>query len=238
MNSPLRLRSAKDAVVEEIRALIHHGDLRLGERVSIEELATQFGVSRTPVRDALWQLSAEGLVTIEPRVGVFVREISDREVTDVYRIKGVLEPVMAAWSAKRGTPSQRREFLTSVDNLDAAASSGDVATYVRLLEGRREALLDMAGSQPLRDTLAVLDGRVRLLRFRNLSQPGRLLESSAQHRKVAQCVARGDSVEAEKAMRLHMNDAEDRVRRMLARDTGSHIDDASGRAVGRARRSG
>ncbi|MGH8967192.1 MAG: GntR family transcriptional regulator, partial [Actinomycetes bacterium] len=70
MSSQFRVQSAKDVVADAIRALIHEGSMASGERVSIDELAERFGVSRTPVRDALQQLSVEGLVTITPRVGV------------------------------------------------------------------------------------------------------------------------------------------------------------------------
>ncbi len=217
MRTSLRLRvlSAKDVVIEEIRALIHNGTVTSGERISTDELAERFGVSRTPVRDALQQLSVEGLVTITPRVGVFVREISPQEITDVYQIKTALEPMMAAWAAVRGTPEQRAAFRGTFDELERLARSNDVQEYVRALEERREALLAMARSDGLRDSFAVLDGRVRLLRFRNLSQPGRLTESAAQHRSIAEAIEAGDPDAAYIAMRNHMLDATARVRLLV-----------------------
>jgi DNA-binding GntR family transcriptional regulator len=214
----LRVLSAKQAVTEEVRALIHQGELRFGERVSIEALAVRFGTSRTPVRDALFQLSSEGLVSIEPRVGVYIRNITDQEVVDVYQIKGLLEPLMASWAAERATSSQREQFHASLESLDQAASDGDVALYVTLLEERRRALVEMAGSPALDDTLTVIDGRVRLLRFRNLQQPERLAQSAAQHRAVADAVRDGDPERAYETMRFHMHDALVRVRRLLQSD--------------------
>src|ERR1700733_9219430 len=170
----IRVQSAKEAATEVIRGLIHSGEIGAGERISIEALASTLGVSRTPVREALWQLSVEGLVTIQPRVGVLVREIEDQEVLDIYRIKGVLEPLMAEWAAERGTPGQRQQIYDSVDELDAAAEADDVTRYVALLEERRGRLLAIANSSALQDSLGILEGRVRLLRFRNLSRPGQL----------------------------------------------------------------
>ncbi|MDF5753176.1 GntR family transcriptional regulator [Spongiactinospora sp. TRM90649] len=217
MGTSLRLRvlSAKDVVIEEIRALIHNGTVASGERISTDELAERFGVSRTPVRDALQQLSVEGLVTITPRVGVFVREISPQEITDVYQIKTALEPMMAAWAAQRGTPEQRAAFHGTFDELERLARANDVQGYVRALEERREALLAMAGSDGLRDSFAVLDGRVRLLRFRNLSQPGRLTVSASQHRPIAEAIEAGDAEAAYTAMQKHMLDATARVRLLV-----------------------
>ncbi|MGH8967193.1 MAG: GntR family transcriptional regulator, partial [Actinomycetes bacterium] len=203
-------------MTEEIRALIHEGTMASGQRVSIDELADRFGVSRTPVRDALQQLSVEGLVTITPRVGVFVREISAQEITDVYQIKTALEPLMASWAAERGTEEQRAAFHESLGDLERAARDNDVPSYVRLLEQRREALLAMAASDGLRDALGVLGGRVRLLRFRNLSQPGRLSESAAQHRALADAIAAGDPEAAYTAMQAHLQHSTVRVQELLA----------------------
>lgn len=211
----LRVQSAKEAVTEAIRDQIHRHALPAGARLQIDKLAAQFGVSRTPVRDSLWQLDAEGLVTVMPRSGVIVREITDEEVLDVYRIKGALEPLMALWAAQRGSEEDRRHFLDSADELGAVAATGDVSRYVELLEGRRAELLAMAGSSPLQATLSVIDGRVRLLRFRNLSQPGRLSRSAIQHQRIAEAIRDGDGEAAYESMRFHMQDAEQSVRRLL-----------------------
>ncbi|MEO8898147.1 MAG: GntR family transcriptional regulator [Candidatus Dormibacter sp.] len=217
----LRVLSAKQAVTEEVRALIHEGELHFGEKVSIEALALRFGTSRTPVRDALFQLSSEGLVSIEPRVGVYIRAITDQEVVDVYQIKGLLEPLMASWAAERGSLPQREQFHSSLVSLDHAAADGDVAAYVSCVEERRRALVEMANSAALDDTLTVIDGRVRLLRFRNLRQPGRLAQSAAQHRAVADAVRDGDRERAYETMRFHMHDALVRVRRLLQTDAAT-----------------
>ncbi|WP_204070316.1 GntR family transcriptional regulator, partial [Sphaerisporangium krabiense] len=115
----------------------------------------------------------------------------------------------------RGTPEQRAAFREAFDELERLARSNNVQEYVRALEERREALLAMARSDGLRDSFAVLDGRVRLLRFRNLSQPGRLLESAAQHRSIAEAIEAGDPDAAYIAMRDHMLDATARVRLLV-----------------------
>lgn len=211
----LGLRSATTAVKEEIRRLLYTGELVPGHRVPVDELAARFNVSRTPVREALAQLSAEGLVTIEPRVGVFVRIISDKEILEVYRIKRALEPLMASWAAERGSPEQRREFAAAIKHLEDAIQAGDIPRYVSLLEERREALLEMADSSALRDSLGILDGRVRLLRFRNLSQPGVLDKSLAGHKEVAKAILDGDPEAAYDAMLRHMLDAEAGIRQLL-----------------------
>lgn len=196
---------------ERIRRMIHTGAIVPGQRILLEELSSQFGVSKTPLRDALNVLRGEGLIEIVPRVGVYVREISEEEIKEVYEAKGALEPLAARRAAQRGTASQREQFGASMQDLLHAAQADDVPRYVQLLELRRERLMEMAGSDVLRDLFAVIDGRVRLMRYRNLSQPGHLASSVQQHQRVADAVVAGDPDEAFAAMRDHMRDAYQRV---------------------------
>jgi GntR family transcriptional regulator, rspAB operon transcriptional repressor len=212
------LLSAKAFAVKHIRAMIHAGDFDEDGRLSIATLADQLGVSRTPVRDALWQLASEGLVTVSPRIGAFLRKVTPEEATDIYRIKAAIEPLVAGWAAERASRSQRETHQRLVADLEAIAHRGDVDAYVGQLERCREVLVEMAASPPAAETLSVVDGRVRLLRFKNLSQPGQLTVSAAQHRVIAEAVAAGDSTGAMRAMEEHMLDALRRVLRLATRE--------------------
>jgi DNA-binding GntR family transcriptional regulator len=211
------LISAKAFAAKHIRTMIHAGDFDEDGRLSIATLADRLGVSRTPVRDALWQLASEGLVTVSPRIGAFLRKLTPEEAADIYRIKAAIEPLVAGWAAERATRRQRETHQALIADLEAIARSGDVDAYVAQLEGCRAALLEMAASPPAAETLSVVDGRVRLLRFKNLSQPGQLTVSAAQHRAVADAVAAGDPGAATRAMEEHLLDALRRVLRLATR---------------------
>lgn len=220
MESTGELLSAKDFAVRHIRALIHAGEFDKDGKLSIASLSEKLGVSRTPIRDALWQLAGEGIVTISPRVGAFLRRVTPGEAMDIYRIKVAIEPLMAGWAAERGDATRRTAFRDKVQELLDVAATGDVEKYIARLEERRAVLLDMAASPPLAETLSVVDGRVRLLRFRNLSQDGQLGISAGQHVAVAEAVAAGDAEAASAAMREHMLDALRRVMRLAERSSG------------------
>ena len=224
------LWSAKDSALARIRASIHSGEFQPGVKLSIDGLATEFGVSRGPVRDAFGQLEREGLVTITSRVGVFVRLLTRSEAEDIYRIKEAVEPLMARWAAERPPAAQRHAYRDAVARLQAAAADGDVEEYIKHLERCRRELLRLAGSSSLHDTLNVIDGRVRLLRYRNLMRPGTLRISADRHRRIADAVARGDGDAAAAAMRDHMHDARVRMSR--------RFDEASGDRLVPARRPG
>jgi GntR family transcriptional regulator, rspAB operon transcriptional repressor len=220
MEGPGELLSAKAFAVKHIRALLYSGEFDEDGKLSIAALSDQLGVSRTPVRDALWQLAGEGLVTVSPRVGAFIRRLTPDEAKDIYRIKVAIEPLMAGWAAERADAERRAAHREKVQDLVDIAESNDVEKYIACLEERRANLLDMAGSPPLAEILSVIDGRVRLLRFRNLSQPRQLGASATQHVAVADAVAAGDADAATEAMREHMLDAQRRVMRLAERAHG------------------
>jgi DNA-binding GntR family transcriptional regulator len=227
LDVPNELKSAKFWAVEQIRGLIYSGELQPDQKVLIESLSQRFGISRTPVRDALWQLAGEGLVTISPRVGAFVRRISRRETEDIYAIKLAVEPTMASWATQRAGRSARAEYRTQLSALSDAADRGDVAHYVQVLEERRDALLLLADSPPMADVLKVIDGRVRLLRFRNLRQPGRLAVSIGHHIAIADAIAAGDAEAAANAMHKHMANSANAIRTLLDRDEAEDTADAT-----------
>ena len=219
-----KLLSAKEFAVERIRDLIHSGEFDADGKLSIVALSQQLGVSRTPVRDALWQLATEGLVTVSPRVGAFLRRVTPEEAADIYKLKESIEPLMAGWAAVRASAEQRAAYLVEVQQLAFFAEAADVEPYIVCLEKCRSMLLEMADSPPMVEISSVIDGRVRLLRFRNLSQVGQLTVSAAQHMAVAEAVAAGDAARATVAMAEHMRDASRRVQLLAQRTKGQASD--------------
>lgn len=215
--------SAKQHCVELIRRALNSGELGPGARVPVRELARRFGLSATPVREAAWQLSSEGLLEVVPRIGIFVRSITVQEVLDIYQLKAALEPLLAAWAAERSTPDERRQFAERFQALAEAAQRGDVGEYVRLVEERRATLMSMARSSVIADNFSVMDGRVRLLRFQNLSQPGTLATSCSQHKRIAEAIESGDAGAAFARMSEHMADAGARVRNLLASRSAAQL---------------
>ena len=207
--------SASDFATERIRELINSDEMPQGYKINVEELAQEFGVSRTPVRDALGRLEAEGLVQVVPRVGVYVRKIGLTEVLEVYAIKEAVEPVMAQWATERGSRSQREDFYQSAHKLADLAVKGDVRQYVAYVEERRQKLMEMAESTVLTDVFRSIDGRVRLLRFKNLDQPSRIKSSVREHLGIARAVRAGDAPLAHELTQKHVRSARESLARLV-----------------------
>lgn len=188
----VQYRSAADLAAEEIRHRIFSDQLAVGAKISINELANDMELSSTPVREALKALEAEGLVTIAPRSGVYVRRISVDEVAQIYAIKEALEPLMVKWAMLRATEEQLQTMVSYARRIAEHADRDELDDYVRVVEERRQMLLTVAASDVLTGIFQGLDGRMRLLRYRNLAQPGRMRRSSLDHQALAQAMAERD----------------------------------------------
>ena len=111
--APAQLVPAKDSALARIRAQIYSGEFQPGVKLSIDSLATEPGVSRTPIRDAFGQLEREGLVTITSRVGVRPPPYPFK-AEDIARMKEAIEPLMARWAAERPSAVQRAGYREAV----------------------------------------------------------------------------------------------------------------------------
>jgi GntR family transcriptional regulator, rspAB operon transcriptional repressor len=220
-----RVLSAAEFAADAIRDMLYHGAVRPGERLNPDELAARLQMSKTPVRDALQGLKLEGLVEVVPRVGVFVKKMTAQESTDVYRLKMAVEPLAASLAAERGDERARSELRRKLRRLASATSRANVAKAEEAVNDIHQQLFDMCGSEVVRETFRVINGRVRLLRFQNMAQKGRLTNTLEQHEAVVDAVARGDAAAAERLMREHLDDAARALQEVIAAN-----DEAAGEA--------
>ena len=211
-----QMKSASQLATEEIRKMIQQGTLEPDQRVSIELLAEELGVSRTPVREAMQRLEIDGLVEVIPRIGVRVRTITTEEASDVYLLKAAIEPLAARWAAERSVAMVRQRLPPLLEQMQAAVEAAEVLYYAELVEQFHVALIEAAQSSALADMWGVISSRVHRLRLLNLSQPGRLDTSLKHHRDLAAAVSTGDGDIAATTMTDHMRDAHESALRAVA----------------------
>jgi DNA-binding GntR family transcriptional regulator len=211
----VRYRSAAELAAESIRYRISASQFEAGKRLNIDDLAKEMGLSSTPVREALKMLEVEGLVSIAPRSGVYVRQISVVEVLEVYAIKEALEPLLARWATLRRTPERVKELGDHVRALESHAHAQQLDKYARAIEAYQAALLKMGGSEALTAVFQTIDGRVRLMRYRNLAQPGRMRSSAVEHRNVVAAIAAGDADRASALTAEYVRGATEKLMRLL-----------------------
>ena len=193
-------------VIDAMRRRIISGDIATDVNLSELALAEEFGVSRTPIREALKQLQTEGLVEIRPRVGTFVTTQSRREITELFEMKELLEGAAARLLAQRGRVPELDQLQENLRQADAAVARDDRARYAQLVEEFHNLLVIGADNTKLQAHYRLLMNQLAWSRLINtsLSQAGRLLQSDREHHRVLELIAAKDGDSAERVMREHV----------------------------------
>jgi DNA-binding GntR family transcriptional regulator len=203
----------REQVVTLVRDAILGFRLQPGQRLVERELVEQLGVSRATVREVLRQLAAEGLVTVVPQRGAVVTALTADDAADLYEMRASLEALAVQRFVQRATPEQVVQLREAVGEIERTAET-DPQDQLRAKDRFYEVLFTGSGSQPLQQTLAGLQARVRLLRATSLSAPGRPREAAAELAAVVDAVEAGDADRAAAACAHHIHNA---ARTALAR---------------------
>lgn len=203
---PLQIESVVDRVYAALRERISDGDLVRGTKLRQEALAEELGVSRTPLREALRRLAAEGLVEFHPNRGAHVTEISTEDVRSAYEARLIVEPGAARIAATRRTPDHLDALRRAVEAQRAATDQ--LASYAAS-RAFHLALVRASGNDyliRLAETLWV-PGLAQAIYERQIEQPQLLVNDLAEHERIAGAVAAGDVELAEALTRQHINAA-------------------------------
>lgn len=193
-----------EEVAERLRESIFSRELVPGSWIDEQALADQFGISRTPMREALKVLAAEGLVLLKPRRGCYVTELSDTDLDDVFPVMALLEGRAAYEVAQKGTPEHLRQLEAIQTDLERHAASGDANRFFAANDAFHTALLDIAGNRWLKQLIEDTRKVVKLTRRQSLEAEGRIQESMLEHRQVMAALKRRNPDEAGRAMQDHL----------------------------------
>ncbi|WP_334581698.1 GntR family transcriptional regulator [Streptomyces sp. B21-108] len=198
--------SMQATVIAEMRRRIIKGDVEPGASLSEAALADEFGVSRTPVREALKQLQTEGLVQIRPRVGTFVTIPSRREITELFEMKELMEGAAARLLAQRGRVPETDALQRNLREADAAVEQDDRERYAALVQEFHDLLIAGSDNSKLQAHYQVLMNQLAYARLvtTSLSQPGRVSQSDREHHLVLELIMEKDGDSAERVMREHV----------------------------------
>jgi DNA-binding GntR family transcriptional regulator len=230
----LERSAAADAVYDALREAIVGKRLLPGDRLAEEQLARQFGVSRTPVREALLRLETEQFAARVARRGLVVRPIPEREVLEVYAVRAALDGLAATLAAEQATPPDRARLRWLNQQIGDAADASDFAKMADLNIQLHEAICEAAHNGMLLQFMRQIHDWVR--RFgeadTTFSQPGRAHEAVAEHETMFDAIDRGDGELAGRLAREHMNRAREvrisMLRERTVHDTTNGADAATG----------
>ena len=198
---PLSNRALYEEVAELLRERIFKQELAPGSWIDELRLAEEYGISRTPLREALKVLAAEGLVTMKVRRGAYVTEVSERDLREVYHLLSLLESDAAGVVASQASALQLAELQALHEELEA--QEGDREGFFRINEAFHRKLLAMADNRWREQMVSDLRKVLKLNRHHSLLKTGRIEESLAEHRALMQALHEQDAALAVQRMREH-----------------------------------
>lgn len=199
---------AGQRVYEHLRAEILDGDLAPGLPLAEVEIAQRFGTSRTPVREALGLLVADGLAEQSSGRGTAVTPVSTDDLLPLFEVREALEVQAARLAARRRHAGAFAELAAELDGVTIRLQDGhDSPAYFDLVERMDEMIDRAADNRWLDSTLAAV--RTQLIRIRRLSahDPSRLAAAAREHASIARAISSGSEQLAEAAVRLHLHQA-------------------------------
>ncbi len=192
-----------EEVAELLRQRIFNRELAPGNWIDELRLAKEYGISRTPLREALKVLAAEGLVTMKVRRGAYVTEVNEKDLTDVYHLLGLLEADAAGVVAAQATPAQLKELQSLHNDLEKAVKNRE--RFFEINEAFHMHLLAVANNRWRDQMVADLRKVMKLNRHNSLLKSGRMEESLTEHRAIMQALAARDAHAAAQRMREHFS---------------------------------
>lgn len=228
--------SLRDRVVQDILQKIRTGDLTTGQKLPPErDMAVQFNVSRTTVRDALRTLAALGVLSIEHGRGIFVRGgeavavgqalwspimLEHQTVSNLFEVRKSLETAAAGWAAERASTSERREMVRIVTSVRDVLDTEDSLDIIAVADEEFHRMVFTAGHNPVAARIMVnLLDMLEVARRQSLAITGRAVKSVVEHNRIAQAIAEGDKGAAEAAMLNHLAGVEEEILSSLNQDS-------------------
>lgn len=208
------LPQGQDAYNRIVRA-IRTGDLRPGDRLTETGLAAQFGISRTPVREAIRALEADGLVVHAPRLGATIRKLDHSEISELYEMRAVLAATAARHAARMASPVEIAEIAAIHSAMEAADT---VEAMYRHNQQFHTAILNAARNRFLVRAVESVEKTLLILGPSTLGDRDRAAAALDEHRKILDALRAHDETAAETAMRNHI-EAAHAARLRQSRDT-------------------
>ncbi|WP_035610355.1 GntR family transcriptional regulator [Haloferula sp. BvORR071] len=196
-------RSA-DEIREDIEQRIVEGEFEDGQRLDEVSLAKRFGVSRTPLREALRMLAGSGLVELIPRRGAFVRHPGIVELIEMFEVMAELEALCGRLAARRISPGELAEISVSARACEQALEKEDPDAYYHRNEEFHQLIYRAAGNSFLVTEAKRLQKRLRPFRRMQLRARGRMRQSMAEHEQILQALKDGNAAIAADTLRSHV----------------------------------
>lgn len=191
-------------VAERLRQRIFAHELAPGDWIDEQDLANQYGISRTPLREALKVLASEGLVNLIPRRGCYVTEISEQDLDDIFPLLAILEGRCAYEATQKASALDLKRLEAIHHGLEVHAAAGRIKEFFETNQEFHAAIQELAANRWLTQMILDLRKVLKLTRLHSLTAEGRLQQSQDEHRAILDAIVGRNAEAAELAMQAHL----------------------------------
>ena len=204
LGPPPQRETIGDAVYRRLREAVLVGKIPMGTRINELELAAAWKISRTPIRDALRRLGAEGLLQADPGRGMVVPTLRRSDLEELYALREALEGMAARRAAERATPAFLVQLNTLIKSYGSALKQDALAQVIAADEALHDAVAQMAQNRRLEDAIYLARLRVRQFHAKSFRLRGRAGKTFREMAKLVAAIRARDAARAEASMREHL----------------------------------
>lgn len=201
---PLEKKTLHEQLSDQLREMIMSGELKEGDKIKEDGFCAILGISKTPLREALRVLSAEGLITLVPNRGAYVSKPTIDEIVEMFDVMSVLEGVCARTAAEKMTDKDLARIEKLHRKLEESHKSRNQKQYIRHNHTYHSFIQELAGNRTLNQVVNGLRKKILLYRFQSLNLPERFDQSIREHRSLLEAFRDRDPARAEALMRSHL----------------------------------
>jgi DNA-binding GntR family transcriptional regulator len=198
-------------IAEELKHLIYTGALKPGERLNEAALALRMGTSRGPIREAIRMLTGLGIVKAVVNRGVFVRQISVREMLEIYELRALVFGFAAERATEHVNEEHKQQFERLLAQMDAACDAEDSDLYYDLNLQFHALILRLSNNQRAHETYDDYVKELHLFRRRYFNSPGNMRRSNIEHRTIYEAIIKGAKARAKSAAERHVLSGRERL---------------------------
>lgn len=208
MEASIKLKSLSDQLYEYLSNSIIEGKIKPGEKLVENDLGRQFGISRSPIRECFRILESEGLITIHPRKGTFVRELTSKDIEDVFPVRASLESLAAKLAVPNIKEKEIGIFSDLIIKMEESLGNGDIKSFLRFNFEFHSIFIKASNNQVLEKTLKNLGKGLWLrIAFLYYQAPEGLNYSNSMHKKIVRAFQRKDVQSVQRLVEEHIDHA-------------------------------
>ena len=215
----------RDVVFKTLRKGILTGELKPGERLMEIHLANRLGVSRTPIREAIRKLELEGLVTMVPRRGAEVANITEKNLKDVLEVRQALESLAIELACERITEENKEELRQKLDQVETAVRTGDTGAIASADVAFHDAIVEFSGNMRLIQLVGNLGEQMYRYRFEYIKDVSKHSQIMSEHRIMFDSIMENDRAKAARIVKVHINNQEEAIMRQIQKEQGAEAGD-------------